>query len=144
MLVITKSAEETKALAQSFMQGLIREAVTSTCIVELVGDLGAGKTTFMQGVGEFFGVTENIVSPTFVIQRNYEIPSGFPWDRLIHIDAYRIEDEAELRAIAFEGYASDPRNIIFIEWPSNMKTELGAVRRVEFTHKSENEREIKI
>ncbi len=144
MLAISTSAEETRKLAGEFMRELSNGPVTSRTIIELVGDLGAGKTTFMQGVGEFFGIKESVVSPTFVIQKNYEIPAGFAWDRLIHIDAYRIEDEAELRAIAFEGYASDPRNIIFIEWPSNMKTDLGAVRRVEFAHKSENEREIKI
>ena len=144
MLAISKSAEETKDIAKNFMRDLVQKPVGRATIIELVGDLGAGKTTFMQGVGEFFGIKENLVSPTFVIQRNYEIPTGFPWQRLIHIDAYRIEDENELRAIAFDGYASDPKNIIFIEWPTNLGRDLHGVKRIEFTHISENERQIKI
>ena len=144
MLAISKSAEETKNIARNIMQELTREPVSAATIIELVGDLGAGKTTFMQGVGEFFGVREHLVSPTFVIQRNYEIPTGFPWKGLVHIDAYRIEDEKELRAIAFDGYARDQENIIFIEWPTNLGRDLHGVKRIEFAHISENEREIKV
>lgn len=137
--MITKSPEETKELAREFVRGLPRK---SPMIIELVGDLGAGKTTFMSGVGEFFGIKEPIVSPTFMIQRNYTIVGDFPWKKLVHLDAYRIENERELDGINWEHYSSDPENIIFIEWPANMKVDLKADRRIEFKHVSENEREI--
>ena len=144
MLVISKSAEETKDIAKKFIKDLIPTSADKATIVELIGDLGAGKTTFMQGVGEFFGVKENLVSPTFVIQRNHEIPDGFLWQKLVHIDAYRIEDEKELHSIAFDRYASDPANIIFIEWPGNLGRDSGRSKCIEFVHINENEREIKI
>lgn len=112
-------------------------------IIELVGDLGVGKTTFMAGVGEFLGVKEPIISPTFLIQRNYNLGAGHPWKRLVHLDAYRIERESELAGIDWEKYSTDPENIIFIEWPANMQIKLAATRRIEFNHISETEREIK-
>lgn len=144
MLVTSKSAEETRNLAKQFIKEMVSSGETGPTIIELVGDLGAGKTTFMQGVGEFLGIKEALVSPTFVIQKNYQISPGSPWERLVHIDAYRIENSEELRAIAFDGYAKDPKNIIFIEWPTNMKIDLNPTKRIEFSHLNENEREIKI
>lgn len=144
MEVITKTADETKKVAKEFMTELMNMQKKGATIVELVGDLGAGKTTFAQGIGEFFGVEQHMVSPTFMIQRNYEIPAGFPWKRLIHIDAYRIEDSKELKAIRFDDYASDENNIIFIEWPMNMKIDLPNSKRIEFFHINEHERKIKI
>lgn len=144
MTTVSGSAEETKKLAKTFLERLAVETKSGPTIVGLVGDLGAGKTTFMQGVGEFLGVREALVSPTFVIQKNYEVAPGFPWKRLVHIDAYRIEDQQELKAIAFEGYARDASNIIFIEWPMNMGDDFQPDYKIEFKHVNESEREIKI
>ena len=137
---VSKSAEETIGLAKAFCQSL--EGVSGPLIVELVGDLGAGKTTFMKGVGEFFEVSEEIVSPTFLIQRNYEIQKEGSFKRLIHIDAYRIEKIEELETIGWQNYSTDPANIIFIEWPANMRTDLVGAHRIEFAHIGENERKI--
>lgn len=139
--MITNSPEETKALAKEFIQKLEPSATTAT-VVELVGDLGAGKTTFMQGIGAYFGLTKALSSPTFVIGKHYDLPTGFPWKRLIHIDAYRIENAGELGTIGWQRYAADPGNIIFVEWPMNMHIELEAVKRVVFTHINENQRDI--
>lgn len=140
--MITYNADETKALAASALRDLAPGP--QALVVELVGDLGSGKTTFMQGVGKYFGLTNPLSSPTFVIGKHYDLPAGALWKRLIHIDAYRIENEAELRTIGWERYLSDPGNIIFIEWPVNMRTDLKAARRIEFKHINENEREITI
>lgn len=138
--MITKSPEETKALAKEFITTL--KPVSAATIVELIGDLGAGKTTFMSGVGQALGVKEPIISPTFLIQRTYALAPGFSWKRLIHIDAYRIETESELSGIGWQRYAADPANLIFIEWPGNMKIDLHPARHVTFNHISEHEREI--
>lgn len=142
--MITKSPEETKALAREFITQITSkfEAKDRAYIVELVGNLGAGKTTFMAGVGEALGVAEVIISPTFLIQRNYGIASDVPWKRLVHLDAYRIEDEKELSGIDWEKYSNDPDNLVFIEWPANMKIDLKADRKITFEHISEHEREI--
>lgn len=144
--MITKSPEETRAVAKEFMSGLSTQnfAENSATIVELVGDLGAGKTTFMSGVGEFLGIKEPIISPTFLIQKNYKIDSAFPWKNLLHLDAYRIEDEKELGQIGWEKYSKDKDNLIFIEWPENLRTSFPVSKKIEFSHISDQEREIKI
>ncbi len=145
--MIANSSEETRELAQEFIRGLLAtEGIVHpdrAFIVELVGNLGAGKTTFMSGVGQALGVKETIISPTFLIQRNYDINGNFPWKRLVHLDAYRIEEEKELEGIDWEKYSKDPENIIFIEWPANMKIVLDADKKIEFEHISEQKREIK-
>lgn len=144
--MITQSPEETRQLAREFMANLGVSPLpeNSATIVELVGDLGAGKTTFMSGVGEFLGVKEPIISPTFLIQRNYKIEGNFPWKNLVHLDAYRIEDEKELAGIDWEKYSNNRENLIFIEWPENLRTSFSVTKRIEFKHLSEREREIQI
>jgi tRNA threonylcarbamoyladenosine biosynthesis protein TsaE len=62
-------------------------------LVILSGDLGAGKTTFVQGMGSGLGVVEQITSPTFVIARVYPTPTG---SDLVHVDAYRLGSSLEL------------------------------------------------
>ena len=140
--MITNNPEQTKALAKQFMEGLVPGH--GTTIIELLGDLGAGKTTFMHGVGEYFGFTKPLASPTFVIGKHYDLPEGFPWKRLIHIDAYRIESAKELSGIGWHTYASDKSNIIFVEWPSNLETDIHATKRIIFKHINENQRDIEI
>lgn len=144
--MITRSPEETRQLAREFMVTLNASALpeNGATIVELVGDLGAGKTTFMSGVGEFLGVKEPIISPTFLIQRNYKIEGNSPWKNLVHLDAYRIEDEKELIGIDWEKYSNDKDNLIFIEWPENLRTSFPVIKRIQFKYLSEREREIQI
>lgn len=137
----TTSPEETQALAAQCAAGLSPQEHAT--IVELVGDLGAGKTTFMQGIGAYFGLTKPLSSPTFVIGKMYDL-HGKPWKRLIHIDAYRIDDPKELSALGWTRYAEDPGNLIFIEWPAKMQTDLRATKRITFEHISVYERDIKI
>ncbi len=138
----TMSPEETQALAAQFAAGLSPQEHAT--IVELVGEVGAGKTTFMQGIGAYFGLTKPLSSPTFVIGKMYDLPEGRPWKRLIHIDAYRIDNATELSALGWTRYAEDAGNLIFIEWPANMQTDLHAIKRITFEHISEHERDIKI
>ncbi len=88
-------------------------------VVGLEGDLGAGKTTFFQGVAQEFGVDEHTTSPTFVIQKSYKL-SGQPFHNLIHIDAYRLKSGAELLALGWKDILYDPHNLIFVEWPERV------------------------
>ncbi|MBP6858533.1 MAG: tRNA (adenosine(37)-N6)-threonylcarbamoyltransferase complex ATPase subunit type 1 TsaE [Candidatus Pacebacteria bacterium] len=110
-------------------------------IIGLSGHLGAGKTAFTKCVAKDLGITEDVTSPTFVIMKIYDIDptkvvadltengaANFPWKRLVHIDAYRLERAQELEAINFAKYAADPDNLILIEWPENVK---GAVEKLE-------------
>jgi tRNA threonylcarbamoyladenosine biosynthesis protein TsaE len=101
----TKSADDTRALAAE-LASLARPGD----LVLLAGDLGAGKTAFVQGFGKALGVTEAITSPTFVIVHTYD--GRFP---VIHVDAYRLEHLQELLDLGI-GEMLDHDGVTLIEW----------------------------
>ncbi len=88
-------------------------------LVLLFGDLGAGKTTFVQNLARKLGVTETLQSPTFVIQKNYQLQTT-NYKLLTHIDAYRLHEFRELTVLGFERYLADPKNLILLEWPEQV------------------------
>ncbi|MBI2030452.1 tRNA (adenosine(37)-N6)-threonylcarbamoyltransferase complex ATPase subunit type 1 TsaE [Candidatus Kaiserbacteria bacterium] len=106
---------EMSAHAARFITDLPPRKDTAT-IVTLSGDLGAGKTTLTQGIARALGVEETVTSPTFVLEKSYEL-TGQKWSRLIHIDAYRLVSEHELEVLGWREMAQDPANLIVIEWP---------------------------
>src|SRR3989344_4690866 len=99
MKYLSKSSEETNKIAQDFLNAL--KLGTGATVVALQGDLGAGKTAFAQEVGKILGVAENMHSPTFVIEKIYQIDFKH-FKRLIHIDAYRLEKESELLHLGWQ------------------------------------------
>lgn len=90
-------------------------------VIALSGDLGAGKTAFVKELGKILGVREEITSPTFVIMKSYEITTDPFYTTLTHIDAYRIEDEDEMRVLRFEEILDDPKRLVCIEWPEKIR-----------------------
>ena len=80
-------------------------------IIELIGDVGAGKTTFTKGLAKSLGITDEIQSPTFTISRVYEGTKN----NLVHYDFYRLND-AGIMAIEMQDVIDDPNNITVIEW----------------------------
>ena len=84
-------------------------------MVGLYGDLGAGKTTFVQAVAKALGVAETVTSPTFLIFRRYTLHDSC-YTNLIHVDAYRLKNSEELRKLRFDELLADPRNLILVEW----------------------------
>ena len=113
-------------------------------LVLLSGELGAGKTTFVKSLGHALGVHETIPSPTFVIARFYDIPKHQEFSRLVHVDAYRIEDEEELRPIGWEKLLADPKNLIVVEWPEKIPhNTICAIRTLMFTVVDETTRTIR-
>lgn len=81
-------------------------------LIELVGDLGGGKTTLVKGMALGLGIAKTITSPTFSIQRSYELPDGKSFE---HFDLYRLEDEDAVKAEIAE-YLHDPAVIMAVEW----------------------------
>ena len=111
-------------------------------VLALQGDLGAGKTTFTQGLAKALGVTETVTSPTFVIEKIYKLDHQ-AFDHLIHIDAYRLEQSSELARLGWQDILSNPRNIIAIEWPEKVADIMPKDQRVlKFTFIDESTREI--
>ena len=88
-------------------------------VITLEGDLGAGKTTFTQELGKYIGVTEQITSPTFTIMKQYEVEYE-KFNTLVHIDAYRIEDENEVGPLRLAETLNQEGNIVCIEWPEQI------------------------
>jgi len=88
----------------------------SAQVLALYGDLGAGKTTFVQTLGRGLGIEETITSPTFVIMKLYETEGQEIIKELVHIDAYRIELVDEMRVLGFAELLQRKGTIICIEW----------------------------
>jgi tRNA threonylcarbamoyladenosine biosynthesis protein TsaE len=114
-------------------------------VIALSGDLGAGKTTFTQLIAGKLGVKENIISPTFVIMKNYDLGAKYKWKKLIHIDAYRLDTSEELLKLGWEEIMSDKNNLILIEWPEQVPECIPEnALKVELSHTKNETRVIKI
>lgn len=122
---------ETKVVDRSALTALAAEllvlakgtASTGATIIALHGDLGAGKTTFVQELGKILGVTEQITSPTFTIMKGYETTDD-TFNTLIHMDAYRLEDISELTPLRFSEILATPSTLFCIEWAEKIKASL--------------------
>lgn len=104
--------------AKNFVAGLPKTAGANACIVGLSGDLGAGKTAFVQEVAKVLGISSPVTSPTFILARTYPIRET-PFSRLVHIDAYRLSSE-EKDTFGWDTYRANPGNLIFVEWPERL------------------------
>src|SRR6185295_9613936 len=119
MRYMSTNVEKTASIASEFAKSLKNPGVFSknssklskATIVGLYGDLGSGKTCFMQGVGATLGISENIVSPTFVIEKIYKLEHD-SFSHLIHIDAYRLEKAEELLHLGWQEIIDNPANLI--------------------------------
>lgn len=105
--LITNSANDTIEFGKS-----VARAVEKGAVISLVGDLGAGKTTFTKGVARGLGIMDNVTSPTFTILNEYVGEEK----RLYHFDFYRIEDESELVELGFEDYFPSADGLTIVEW----------------------------
>jgi len=97
----------------------LKPAQDRATLVTLSGELGAGKTTFVQAAAEALGVTDTVTSPTFVIEKIYLLEKQ-KFSRLIHIDAYRLKSAHELEALGWKDLLADSHNLILIEWPERV------------------------
>ena len=102
---VSYSEEETIKTAKQ-----IASKLTKTDILVLSGDLGSGKTKFTEGILDFFGLKDEISSPTFTIVNEYEKDDI----KIFHFDVYRLEDVDEFFAIGGDEYFG--RGICIIEW----------------------------
>ena len=108
--VVSESAGQTRALAAELAAVLPPEATLA-----LHGDLGVGKTTFVQGLASGFGVVGQVTSPTFSIYSVHHGKSRV----LVHLDAYRLENEHQIEALLLEEFLVPPY-CLAIEWPEKI------------------------
>lgn len=144
-LFTSNSADETRAMGAA-----LARALPDGSIVALVGQLGSGKTTFVQGAAEGIGIargadeageTEGVTSPTFVLVREHEGASGRV---LVHVDAYRLRAPAELRDLGSDELLG-ARGVAFVEWAERVEEALPRpYLMVRFRHESEGTRSVEI
>lgn len=113
MVIKTSSPEETQKiaadLARKYQEG---------GIFALSGPLGAGKTTFIQGFAQGLGIKNRLISPTFILMRQYEIPNS--QGKLFHIDLYRLDKVTDIDSLGLSEIFTNPQNIVLIEWADKL------------------------
>ena len=125
------SVEETWALARQFAAEL-----KPGDVVCLEGDLGAGKTTFTQGLAAAMGVSGRVTSPTFCLVQEHRGKDAY----LVHMDLYRLHGEEDVVAIGWEDYLADGA-ILVVEWPERAGSLVPpSARHVSFAHLDGEER----
>ena len=107
--VETASAAETQALAAEFAAALPPDITLA-----LHGNLGVGKTTFVQGLARGFGIDATVTSPTFTIFTLYRGPRT-----LVHLDAYRLERDAQIESLMLDDFLTSPY-CLAVEWPEKI------------------------
>jgi len=114
---------ETKRLGEFLAKKITEEKGRKTLVFGLRGDLGGGKTTFLQGFAKGLGIKQKILSPTFLIMKRFGLKNSLikQFSNFYHFDCYRIIKSKEILSLGFKTIISDPKNIIAIEWADKVK-----------------------
>lgn len=146
MIYLSKSLNQTQEIAEKILGGLSNQNVLA-----LIGDLGSGKTTFVQALGKVLGIKPRIVSPTFILMRSYKIPLEYQpkpgtvpgFKLLYHLDLYRLENWGEVKLLGIEEIWADPKNLVCIEWAEKIEGYLPKNSvHMQFEYFNENSRRI--
>ena len=132
------SVAETQTFAQEFIK-----KHHSTNVFALVGELGAGKTTFVQAVAKSLGIINTVTSPTFLLLKSYPIPEPNNYRTLVHADMYRITEWNEIETLDLPSIWDNPKNLVLIEWADRIKDYLPSnAQFLYFTHGGGDKRQI--
>jgi len=117
----TKSPTETQKVGRLLAKEILDKPLFSKAfLLALEGDLGGGKTTFLQGFAKGLQVREGITSPTFVLMKRFPIAKS-KFKNFFHIDCYRTEGKEDVLALGFKEIIKDPENIVAVEWADKIK-----------------------
>ncbi|MDI6882931.1 MAG: tRNA (adenosine(37)-N6)-threonylcarbamoyltransferase complex ATPase subunit type 1 TsaE [Patescibacteria group bacterium] len=157
---LSTSPSQTKKLGRSFAKGILKNLPREKALIlALSGDLGGGKTTFLQGFAKGLEIKSKITSPTFVIIKRFQVSpkhpglfgkragataqAGYRFQYFYHIDCYRIKKPKEILTLGFKEIITDPKNIVAIEWAEKIKKILPKETLwLKFEFKSKNKRRI--
>ncbi len=109
----SKTPIQTRKLGTYLVEKALKEQKGKPVVIVLIGDLGAGKTMFTKGVAEYLNV-KDVISPTFVVYYEYDIPKG-SYEKLVHVDLYNLEESEEFNHLGLEEYL-EKGNIMVVEW----------------------------
>ena len=167
---VTKSFRQTQKLGEELAKKILMGVACGqdfgapkAVVLGLRGNLGGGKTTFLQGFAEGLGIKEKILSPTFVILKHFRIPAeaksyklkAISFTDFYHFDCYRINKPEEILELGFKEIISNPKNIVAIEWSEKISAPGGLASGgknllpkntifIDFKFIDKNKREIKI
>lgn len=138
--IITKSVEETQKFAEA-----CATLVQAGDIITLSGNLGAGKTTFTQGFARGLGMSNRIISPSFVLIRSYVSTRALPIKQLYHIDLYRIHAEKDMEGLGLSEIFEEKDAVVVIEWAERMGSLLPEKRwEINIESLGKHERKIRV
>lgn len=117
--IISQSPAQTQKIAKLLAEEILKSSWPNkkALIIGLQGDLGSGKTTFVQGLAKGLGIKEKITSPTFVILKKFQIKNY----NFYHIDCYRINSPEEIKDLGLQEIINQSKNIVVIEWAERIK-----------------------
>jgi tRNA threonylcarbamoyladenosine biosynthesis protein TsaE len=132
---VTTSYKQTQKIGEDLAKEILKTPISGGAIVLcLSGNLGGGKTTFLQGFAKGLGVKEKILSPTFVIMKKFKIQNPKfksiskskvqTFTNFYHLDCYRLKASNDVLDLDFKNMASNPNNVVAIEWPEKIKSVL--------------------
>ncbi len=147
---ITYSPNQTFDLGRKLAKKLLKQEPLKrgAFVLALQGELGSGKTTFLQGFAKGLGIKEKITSPTFVIMKKFKIPSkknktGSKYEFFYHLDCYRLEKPKELYALGWKEIVGNRYNIVAVEWAERIRHLVPKSSLwIKFLLKRKNERKI--
>lgn len=118
---ITKNYKQTQKLGEDLAKKILKLPLQKRAIIlGLRGNLGGGKTTFLQGFAKGLKVKEKILSPTFVILKHFKIINSKFTD-FYHVDCYRINNVEEIMELGFKEIISNSKNIVAVEWSERIR-----------------------
>ncbi len=137
--IITRNSEETINLGEELGKNILPGEV-----VLLFGELGAGKTTFVQGFAKGIGISDRILSPTFVLHRIHR-PKNSKIEIVNHIDLYRLEEPTEIDSLGLSELFDEQNSVTLIEWADRLKNfKIKKGYEIKFAYINDDEREIVI
>ena len=115
----TKTPPQTKKIGGLLAKTVLEAgSATGATVLLLRGELGAGKTQFVQGFAKGLGISDTVNSPTFTIMKKYPVTRPGDFKYLYHIDCYRLDSGRDLAELGIDGILADPTAIVAMEWPS--------------------------
>jgi len=118
----SSSLQTTKRIAKELAKTILKSPKRKRALVlALKGELGAGKTSFVQGLAKGLGVKGNVLSPTFLIVKSYKLQTK-NYKLFYHIDCYRLKNPKELLRLEWKDIIKDPQNIVAVEWADHVRS----------------------
>ena len=140
---LTYNLSQTQKIAKQLARDVLKNKNNKkSFVLALEGDLGSGKTSFVQGFAKGLGIKEKILSPTFILMKKFTIHNS-QFKNFYHLDCYRLQKPKEILNLGFKEIISNPQNIVVIEWADRIKKILPKdIVWIKFTFIDEKTREI--